>query len=90
MFAQTGLKKKINNIDDSDEDEEEVYHTKSGEYDKTKNLSRIKDRLFNMQGNVLNFYHKFNDSIKVIEHSNKLHNTKESSAGLNQKTKIKK
>jgi hypothetical protein len=76
MFKETGLqannKNKLEESDPEDSDEH-VYYNQAGMYDKTKNLSKIKNNLFNLQGNVLNYYHNFNDKMKKIEKSNKEH-----------------
>jgi hypothetical protein len=75
MFKETGLKVNMNKEEDSDKEDsdEYVHYNPAGMYDKTKNLAKIKNNLFNMQGNVLNYYHNFNDKMKKIERSNKDH-----------------
>ena len=67
--------KNKNKLEESDHEEtdEHVYYNEAGMYDKTKNLSKIKNNLFNLQGNVLNYYNNFNDNMKKIEKSNKDH-----------------
>jgi hypothetical protein len=73
MFSQVGLKKPIlgQQVSDNEEDDEEVYYTGQGIYDKSKNLAIVRDRLFNMQGGVLSFYQQFNTNMKEMEKYNK-------------------
>jgi hypothetical protein len=74
MFTQAGLKPVPTRYEDSDKensDGEYVYLTGEGLYDKKKNMSKIKDNLFNLQSNVLDYYQKFNKNMKKIERDNK-------------------
>lgn len=73
LFNQIGIKSGVKNkesSDDEDDRKEPVYYDE-GNYDRRKNISKVKDNLINLQGRVINYYQNFNENMKYVERANK-------------------
>ena len=70
LFKETKIKKNKPVFDEFDHEEENFYENNKNEvYDKEKNLGRVKENIFNIQGKVISFHQDFSKKVGKIGES---------------------